>query len=797
MLPSRGRVSLCRLAIPLFHHGSQSLSCSSSPAASALTLQRLLSKHLTSFTDLGRAHSLVITSGHSSNPFLAAKLISLYADFRRADLSTGVFSAAIARQPVDTFLWNSIIKSHFSNGNFRPALHLYCQMLAQGARPNHFTIPLVASACAELLELAGGSCVHGASLKSGLLGLGSAGVGSALVYMYSKSQAIGDALRLFGEMPEKDVISWTAIIVGCAMNGDPELALVCLRDMHGGGARPNSRTLEVGLKACGSLEALLEGSCLQGLAVKSGSWCCHSVRSSMLSLYSKCGSLDDACVVFEELPTKDLISWTEILGKYARMGLVAECSRLFCAMVADGVHPDGVSVSCLLSAFATCGSIRAGGALHGFLLRKDLLSEKLVVRSLLEMYCRLRRPTGARAVFDMIEEKDEESWARMLSGLWKMESSAECLNLFRDMQFLEPGIEASADCVVPAISSCSQLQDKRSGLALHCFCVKKKLDEEISVMNSLVGMYGRGPKADYSRRIFDLMGRRRDVVTWNTLMTARARAGRSSEALELFDQMLSEDVEPSPATLVIVLSACSDAAALRWGELAHGYIREKGLECDASLSTTLIDMYAKCGRLDEARNVFDSMGERDAVAWNAMISAYGGHGRAEEALQVFEEMGRAGVSPNEVTFIAALSACSRAGMVEQGRRVFGSMGDHSVAPTSKHYACMVDLLGRSGRLEEAEAMAFTVPAAPDSGVWGALLGACRLHGNVEMGERAGKKALELEPENDGYYMVLSNLYNSVGRKADAIELREAMVSRGVRKSAGWSMAELDGVVEES
>ncbi|CAA6665055.1 unnamed protein product [Spirodela intermedia] len=310
------------------------------------------------------------------------------------------------------------------------------------------------------------------------------------------------------------------------------------------------------------------------------------------------------------------------------------------------------------------------------------------------------------------------------------------------------------------------------------------------------GHWGRA-EADYSRRIFDLMGRRRDVVTWNTLMTARARAGRSSEALELFDQMLSEDVEPSPATLVIVLSACSDAAALRWGELAHGYIREKGLECDASLSTTLIDMYAKCGRLDEARNVFDSMGERDAVAWNAMISAYGGHGRAEEALQVFEEMGRAGVSPNEVTFIAALSACSRAGMVEQGRRVFGSMGDHSVAPTSKHYACMVDLLGRSGRLEEAEAMAFTVPAAPDSGVWGALLGACRLHGDVEMGERAGKKALELEPENDGYYMVLSNLYNSVGRKADATELREAMVSRGVRKSAGWSMAELDGVVEES
>lgn len=302
-----------------------------------------------------------------------------------------------------------------------------------------------------------------------------------------------------------------------------------------------------------------------------------------------------------------------------------------------------------------------------------------------------------------------------------------------------------------------------------------------------MGLYGRCGKLDVARRIFHRM--HRDIVTWNTLIAAHAHSGHASEALSLFDQMLLENVKPSSATLVSLLSACSHLAALIHGERIHNYIKEMGYECDVSLSTAL-DMYAKCGQVRIARKIFDAMPERDVISWNAMISGYGIHGNATDAVEIFRQMEESGVSPNAVTFLAALSACSHVGLVKEGRHLFGRMKDYSIMPSLKHYSCMVDLLGRSGNLDEAEAMILTMHVPPDGGVWGALLGACKIHGNVEMGERIARRAFESDPENDGYYILMSNMYSSVGKWEDAEQVRGMMKRRGVRKRAGWSAMEL-------
>uniref|UniRef100_A0A1D1Z9Y1 Pentatricopeptide repeat-containing protein At4g39952, mitochondrial n=1 Tax=Anthurium amnicola TaxID=1678845 RepID=A0A1D1Z9Y1_9ARAE len=773
----------------LIFYGRRRSIHSSSVPSSPLALHRLLSNPPTDFPDLSRTHSLVITSGHSSNPFFAAKLISLYAAFSRPSISSWVFLEAIRHQPGDTFLWNSIIKSHFSNDDFPQSLHLYCQMHASGAKPNHFTVPLVASACAEMLESEAGSCIHGASIKFGFFGHGSAGVGSSLVYMYSKCGAIGQALTLFEEMPERDVVSWTAIIMGCVRNEKCELALACLEDMHRSGEIPNSWTIAGGLQACRNLGALTEGKCLHAFAMKSGLWCCDFVKSSTLSVYSKCESLEDASVVFHELPVKDVISWTEILGNYARKGLLVESLALFDVMLASGVYPDGVSISCLLMALANFGDIRGGKAFHGFVLRRNFVLDAPLVNSLLAMYCKFEHLHAAKMLFGMTEEKDVESWTLMLTGCGRMGLNAECMNLFRKMQLLGLRFEADPDGIIAVISSCSRSGALQLGQSVHCYAIKNKLDAETTVLNSLVDMYGRGMKLDYCRGIFDRM--RRDVITWNTLIAAYAHAGRSNDALTLFSQMFSENMKPNSTTLIIALSACSNVAALHQGEWIHNYIIENGFEWGVSLSTALVDMYAKCGQLELARSIFDSMEERDVVTWNVMISAYGSHGRAKEALHMFKEMEEMSVVPNGVTFLTALSSCSHAGFIEEGKYLFSRMRDHSITPTCKHYACMVDLFGRSGRLKEAEEMVLTMPTTPDGGVWGALLSACKIHNNLEMGERAGKKALELEPDNDGYYILLSNLYCCAGRREDAERLREVMTSRGLRKTAGWSLMELD------
>ncbi|KAG1342358.1 pentatricopeptide repeat-containing protein, mitochondrial [Cocos nucifera] len=762
------------------------------PPPSLFALRLLLFSPTPDLRSLLRRHAVIVASGHSANPFLSAKLISLYAILCRPDLSACVFSAAIPSNSGDTFLWNSIIQAHFFNVDFPLSLRFYSRMLSSGAPPNEFTIPMVASASAELLDLGLGSSIHGNAIKFGLFNGKSTAVGSSLVYMYSKCGVIGDAYRMFDEMPARDVVAWTALIIGCVRNGEFEEGLVCFKKMHrvggDGGGRPNSRTVEGGMQACGNLGALPEGKCLHGFLLKAGLGYYPSVNSSLLSMYSKCESLEEATIVFQDLSERDIVSWTAIVGVYARKGFIFECLELFQMMQNSGVEPDGVFSSCMLTGFANSGDVSGGKAFHGVMLRRNFVLNTLVGNALQSMYCKFELLEYAKRAFDVVGERDAESWNLMVFAYGKMGLDVKCLDLYRELRFLRLGYSSDLNCLVSVIYSCSQLGALRLGQSIHCYMIKYAVDEDVSVANALIGMYARCGKLDLARTIFDHTTR--DVVTWNALIAAYAHLGHSSDALSLFDQMLFEDVKPNSATLVSILSACSHMAALHHGRWIHNYIKEMGLESDVSICTALVDMYAKCGQLEISRAIFDSMPERDVVSWNVMISGYGIHGYAKEALEVFREMEKTSLRPNGVTILSVLSTCGHAGLVKEGKELFCGMGKYSVTPTLKHYACIVDLLGRSGNLCEAEAMVLNMPMEPDSGIWGALLGACRMHNNVEMGERIARRALESDPENDGYYILLSNMYSCAGRWEEVEKLRGSMNNKGVRKKAGWSAVEL-------
>jgi len=231
---------------------------------------------------------------------------------------------------------------------------------------------------------------------------------------------------------------------------------------------------------------------------------------------------------------------------------------------------------------------------------------------------------------------------------------------------------------------------------------------------------------------------------------------------------------------------CSHLGSLEKGERIHHYIKERGIEFNICLATALVDMYAKCGKLEQARKLFDTMKERDIISWNVMISGYGMHGHAKSAIEIFQQMEKSNVKPNGLTFLALLSACAHGGLVEEGKCLFNRMQDYSIEPNLKHYACMVDLLGRSGNLKEAETLVLSMPFSPDGGVWGALLSACKIHNDIETGVRVAKCAIETDPKNDGYYIMISNMYSSVGRWEEAEWVREMMNERNVVKRAGWS-----------
>nr|KYP70290.1 hypothetical protein KK1_009503 [Cajanus cajan] len=651
-------------------------------------------------------------------------------------------------------------------------------MRASNLSPNHFTLPIVFSAAAHLPLAA---ALHTLAAKSALLPSSAA----SLLSLYSRCARIDLARKLFDEIPVRDVVAWTALIVGLAHNGEPEEALRCLRHMHAhhdDDQKPNARTWEGGFLACGNLADVKQGACLHAALVKNG--VASFLQSSVLDMYSKCGVPWEAYRAFCEVGRKDLLCWTSMVGVWAKVGMMGECVRLFKEMLENGLDPDGVVVGCVVSGFGNSMDVPGGKAFHGVVIRRHFVDDEKVNDSLLFMYCKFGMLSLAERLFARCRGSGGDCWNFMVFGYGRIGEDVKCVELFREMQCL--GIPSESIGVASAIASCAQLGAVNLGRSIHCNVIKGFLDGNISVTNSLIEMYGKCGKMTFAWRIFNRS--ERDVLSWNTLISSHVHVKHHEEAVNLFNKMVREDQKPNTATLVVVLSACSHLASLDEGERVHRYINESGFRLNLPLGTALVDMYAKCGQLQKSRMVFDSMKEKDVICWNAMISGYGMNGYAESAIEIFQHMEESNVMPNEISFLSLLSACAHAGLVEEGKYIFARMLSYSVQPNLKHYTCMVDLLGRSGNLQEAEDMVLSMPISPDSGVWGALLGHCKTYNEVEMGIRIATYAIDTEPENDGYYIMMANMYSSIGRWEEAENVRRTMKEKcSMGKKAGWSL----------
>jgi pentatricopeptide repeat protein len=270
------------------------------------------------------------------------------------------------------------------------------------------------------------------------------------------------------------------------------------------------------------------------------------------------------------------------------------------------------------------------------------------------------------------------------------------------------------------------------------------------------------------------------------------KCSQGKNALELFQKMLGERVEPIPATFMAVLSACASVVALEEGRLIHEYISQSGWDSDLFVGSSLIDMYAKCGSVEDALRVFNKMPRHDLISWNTMLGGYAMHGHGKEAVEHFEQMWDRSVEIDKVTFICLLSACNHAGLVEEGLQFFESMKSvYGISATVEHYACMVDLLGRAGRLAEAEDLIKVMHCEPNAPVWRALLGACKVHGNIEMGEHAAKKVIELDPGDAAGYVLLSNIYAAAGKWDLSSNIQQQRLERGVNKQPGCTWIEVN------
>lgn len=314
--------------------------------------------------------------------------------------------------------------------------------------------------------------------------------------------------------------------------------------------------------------------------------------------------------------------------------------------------------------------------------------------------------------------------------------------------------------------------------------------------NIMVGGYLKCGRFEVAHRVFDEMPER-NAISWSAMINGNVQNSCFKEALELFRKMLAEKVEPNESVLVNVISACARLGAMEQGKWVEGYVRRKNVEITVQIGTALVDMYLKCGWVEKALEIFDEMRERNVLAWTAMIGGLAVNGRGKDALHLFSQMELHGVRPNHVTFVGVLNACSHSRLVDDGVTYFNYMtSTYGLKPNIQHYCCMVDLYGRAGLLDKAKAVIESMPMEPNPAVWGALLNACRIHGNAQLGEQIGKQLLELEPNHSGRYVLLSNVYAAEGRWVDVANLRRVMRERGVTKTPGCSFIDLRGTVHE-
>ncbi|KAF8401208.1 hypothetical protein HHK36_012137 [Tetracentron sinense] len=454
-------------------------------------------------------------------------------------------------------------------------------------------------------------------------------------------------------------------------------------------------------------------------------------------------------------------------------------------MRGTGLTPNHFTFSAILPACANTMVLVHGEQLHSLIRKHGFESDIFVASAMIDMYAKCSDMGSAKRVFDEMPERNLVSWNSMIVGFSQNKFYDHAVWVFREV-LLEKSFSPDQVTFSSALSACANMGGLDFGRQVHGVVVKHGLIPLAYVKNSLVDMYSKCGCFEDAVNLFRATTDR-DAVTWNVMAMGSVQNDNFEEACNYFWVMRKEGILPDEASFSTVLHASASLAALDQGTLIHDQIIKTGFMRNICVASSLITMYAKCGSLAEAHRVFKEIEDRNVVCWTSMIAACQQHGCADQVIELFEEMLADGIKPDYITFVCVLSACSHTGSVEEGFGYFNSMTKvYKMNPGSEHYACMVDMLGRSGRLDVAKRFIESMPIEPDPSVWGALLGACRNYGNLEMGREVAERLFKMEPENPGNYVLLSNMYTHNGRLEEANEVRRLMRVNGVRKEPGCS-----------
>ncbi|XP_022146374.1 pentatricopeptide repeat-containing protein At3g14730-like [Momordica charantia] len=545
---------------------------------------------------------------------------------------------------------------------------------------------------------------------------------------------------------------------------------------------------------------LTKGKQLHSLMITSGFIHLPSSVTSLINMYSKCNQMEQAVLVFHDpYHDRNVFAYNAIIAGFVANGLAGQGIRFYKRMKSAGVMPDKFTFPSVVRA---CCEVMEVRKIHGCLFKMGLESDVFVASALVNTYLKIDLMEDAEKVFEELPIRDAALWNAMINGYAQIGCLNKALDVFRKMG--EEGISPCRFTITGILSIFSLMGDINNGRAIHGIVTKMGYSPCVAVSNALIDMYGKCKNIEDALVIFEMINEK-DLFSWNSIISVHEQCGNHDDTLRLFGKMLGSRVLPDVVTITSVLPACSHLAALMHGREIHGYMIVNGLgkdensedAVDVLLNNAVMDMYAKCGCMKNALIVFDRMSNKDVASWNIMITGYAMHGYGKEALDMFLHMCEAQIKPDAVTFVGVLSACSHAGFVHQGRSFLAQMElKFGVVPSIEHYTCIIDMLGRAGHLGEAYELAQRIPLQGNLVLWMALLGACRLHGDADLGKVVGEKIMQLEPKNcgSGSYTLMSSMYGVVGRYEEAFEVRRTMREQNVKKTPGCSWIELkDGL----
>lgn len=736
-----------------------------------------------SFNPGRQIHAHVIRIGLSADEKLKNLLVNLYS-------KCGVFGYArkvLDENPEpDLVSWSTLISGYAQNGLGKEALLAFHEMHLLGIKCNDFTFPSVLKACSIKKDFVLGKQIHAIVVVTGFEC--DVFVANTLVVMYAKCGHLVDARRLFHEIPERNVVSWNALFSCYVQNDIFEEALVLFQEMILSGISPDEYSISNILNACTGLGEIEKGRKIHGHLVKLGFDSDQFSANALIDMYAKSGKLFEANLVFEEIREPDIVSWNAIIAGCVLHEHDELALKLLMKIKISGTFPNMFTLSSALKACASLGFKKLGKQLHSVLVKMDIKSDPFVSVGLIGMYSECDLLSDAVMVYNSMQNHDLIASNAMLSGYLQIGQDLEAIKLFTNVY--RDGLEFNDTTLYTILSSTASSQNLNFCQQIHTLSLKSGYVADVYVMNSLVDSYGKCVKIDDAEKAFEECPYR-DLASFTSMITAYAQFGHGEEALKLYLKMLILGLKPDSFVCSSLLNACANLSAFEQGKQIHVHVLKFGFMSDVFASNSLVNMYAKSGSVDDADRAFCEIPERGMISWSAMIGGLAQHGYAKKALNLFDEMIKNGISPNHVTMVSVLSACNHTGLVTEAKKYFESMKEcFGIEPTQEHYACMIDLLARAGKLDEAMDLVNKMPFDANSSIWGALLGASKIHKNVELGQRAAQMLFSLEPDKSGTHILLANVYASAGLWDDVAKVRRMMKESNLKKEPGMSWIEV-------